>query len=326
MAFSSTCFVTAAWAQGEADTPPAPSGPTTTTHVSPTFLPSAEAQEEARQRFMRALELADDGQFDAALVELNKAYELAPTYRILYNVGVVYQQLKDYARALDAYELYIEEGGAGIDEDRLKDVNARIERLNGRVGYLEVRTSEPGAEVTVDDRLVGKTPLRPVRVNSGQRKVTVHLPGRPAQTRVLDLAGGETKVASFDVTLAPISVVARQEPPKSIVPWVSWGATLALAGGALATGVVASNHIDDYDRLDGQFSPDRKAMTSAQDSAHTFGLVSDILWGAAIVGAGVSTYFTIKPPKVDQERSPATPPTQVGLYSTGAGGGLRVRF
>jgi len=283
---------------------------------------SPDAQEEARQRFKRALELADDGQFDAALVELKKAYDLAPTYRILYNVGVVYQQLKDYARALDAYERYVEEGGAGIPEERLADVHARIERLKGRVGHLDIRTSEPGAEVSVDDRVIGTTPLRPVRVNSGQRKVTVHLAGRPSQTRIVDLAGGETKVTAFDLGLVSGPPPPPPEP-KSIVPWVSWGATLVLAGGALATGIVASNKADAYDRLEGQFNVGRDALRSARGEAHTFGLVTDILGAAAIVGIGVSTYFTIKPPKVTREKGTAS---TVSFQASGLGGGLRYRF
>jgi hypothetical protein len=282
---------------------------------------SADAQEEARARFKRALELADDGQFDSALLELRKAYELAPTYRILYNVGIVYQQLKDYARALDAYERYVDEGGAGIPAERLTDVNQRIERLKGRVGHLAVETSEPGAEVSIDDLVIGKTPLKPVRVNSGQRKVTVHLPGRPAQTRVIELAGGETKSTSFDLRL--LSVGAPPPEPKSIVPWVSWGITLALAGGALGTGLVALDKADKYDQLEGRFSVSPKDLQSAKDEAHTFGLVTDILAGAAIVGAGVSTYFTIKPPKASREKSPSP---QVGVYSSGPMMGLRCRF
>lgn len=280
-----------------------------------------EAQEEARQRFKRALELADDGQFDAALVELKKAYDLAPTYRILYNVGIVYQQLKDYARALDAYERYVDEGGTGIPEDRLTDVNARIERLKGRVGYVDVRTTEPGAEVTIDDRVVGTTPLRPVRVNSGQRKVTVHLAGRPEQTRILDLAGGETKMTSFDLRL--LSSGPAPVEPKSIVPWVSWGATLALAGGAVATGVIAMNKTDKYDSLENEFNVDKSALASAKSDAHTFALITDILGAAAIVGVGVSTYFTIKPPKVSREKAPSP---SVSFHTNGLGGGVRYTF
>ncbi|AKV03781.1 hypothetical protein AKJ09_10444 [Labilithrix luteola] len=264
------------------------------------------------------MELADDGQFDAALVELKKAYDLAPSYRLLYNVGIVYQQLKDYARALDAYERYVEEGGAGIAEDRLADVNARIERLKGRVGHLDIRTTEPGAEVTIDDRVVGTTPLRPVRVNSGQRKVTVHLAGRPAQSRILDLAGGETKVTTFDLVVA--STTPPPEP-KSIVPWVSWGATLAVAGGAVATGIIASNKADKYDQLENQFNVDKATLDSAKSNAHTFGLVTDVLGAVAIVGVGISTYFTIKPPKVSRE----TPP-KVSFHTNGLGGGLQYRF
>ena len=256
--------------------------------------PSA-AQEEARTRFNRALELADDGQFDAALVELTRAYELAPSYRLLYNIGVVHQQLKDYARALDTFERYLSEGKDEVPAARREDVNGRMERLRGRVGFLDVRSSDAGAEVTIDDRVVGRTPLPPVRVNSGQRRVTVTVPGRAPQSRVLPLAGGETREVSFDFTIATAPPPPPPPPPTkiNIAPLVGWGATLVLAGGALGTGVVALGKSNDYDDQAGKFGVKSDDLASAKSEVRTFAILTDVLLGGAVVAAGVSTYLTL---------------------------------
>src|SRR5262249_35038574 len=128
--------------------------------------PTAAAQNEAQERFQRGIELSQDGNFDAALLEMRRAYELAPTYRILYNIGLIYQQLKQYARAYDALERYLCEGGASAEH--ADDATKRLKHLEGRVAYLSITTSEPNAEVTIDDLSVGRTPLNhAVRVDSG---------------------------------------------------------------------------------------------------------------------------------------------------------------
>jgi len=62
----------------------------------PSFTASAQgtvtaaAQTEAASRFKKGLELFKDGDYQAALIELRRANELAPNYNVLYNIGQVY--------------------------------------------------------------------------------------------------------------------------------------------------------------------------------------------------------------------------------------------
>src|SRR5437660_1118365 len=74
--------------------------------------PPARAEEtdavraEASGRFKRALELFEEDNFAAALVELRKAYALTRNYRVLYNIGQVCFQIQDYVCALESFEGY----------------------------------------------------------------------------------------------------------------------------------------------------------------------------------------------------------------------------
>jgi tetratricopeptide (TPR) repeat protein len=265
--------------------------------------------EEARRRFARGIELAEDGNFDAALVEMRRAYELAPSYRLLYNIGRVHQQLKDYARALDAYEEYLAKGGSEIPADRAADTNQRIGRLTERVGFLQIHSTEPDTEVSIDDRVIGKTPLeKPIRVNTGQRRVSALVPGRPRETRVVELAAGETKPVEFNLKLVETVLPPPPPPPKpiNVVPYVSWGVTAALAGAATAAGIVALNKASAYDALEGQFGVDPQKLLDARNSAHSVGIATDILVGTAILAAGVSVYFTLRPPPWGRSRASNT--------------------
>jgi hypothetical protein len=299
-------FSATAFAQGPG-TPPSPSPPAATqppAAATPPGKPAPTPQqiEEARSRFQRALELAEDGDFDASLLELRRAYELAPSYRLLYNIGLVYQELKEYARSYDAFERYLSEGGSEVPPDRAVDVRRRLDRLRSRVGYLWITSTVPGAEVFVDDLSVGRTPFNAsLRVNSGQRRVSVRLPGHPTETRVIELAGGEVSSVAFDLRLPAAAAAA---PPRSAVPWISWGVTAALGVGATVTGVLALQSASSYDQQ--QRSAPGQDLGPAYDKLHAYGLTTDILLGATAVGALVSTYLTLHQPK-------ARPGTESGV-------------
>src|SRR5262245_54854214 len=84
------------------DAPPAGTEPADDPAPSP--APSDAAQspkiKEATARFERGLALYDDGDYDAALVEFSRAYELSPTYKVLYNIAKIERVKNDYSSAL----------------------------------------------------------------------------------------------------------------------------------------------------------------------------------------------------------------------------------
>ena len=63
--------------------------------------------ELARQHFSQATKLYKDGDFDAALVQFERAYEVKPNYKVLYNIGQTYFQLRQYVEARDAMQRFI---------------------------------------------------------------------------------------------------------------------------------------------------------------------------------------------------------------------------
>ena len=81
-----------------------------------------------------------------------------PTYKILYNLGQVSYQRHDYASALRYFRQYLGEGDEAIPLERQKEVATEINRLSPRVGSLEIQAFDDGAEVFVDDVLMGTTP------------------------------------------------------------------------------------------------------------------------------------------------------------------------
>jgi len=292
--------------------------------------PSQQARDEAQRRFAQGKELYEENDFRGALNEFNRAWQLAPNYKLLYTIAQVQFQLQDYAAALRSFEQYLSGGGAEIPEARRAEVQKEIDRLAARVAKLEISTNLEGAVITVDDVEVGTTPLpEPVLVSAGRRRITATR-GRATASRLVDLAGGDQSRITLDLTesappvalpaqtaaaprtsaptaLAPTPAAAAEQPQGS-VPWAAWALTGGLAACATVTGVLALRASSDL--ADKRETPEvgSDALQSASDRTSSLALATDILAAAAIVSGGISLWFTLDSP------GPAgSPSAQVGL-------------
>src|SRR5689334_18946072 len=81
----------------------------------------ADAQtvtDRARAHFERGAEHYSEGDFDAALAEFQRSYELSPTYKLLFNLAQVQMERRDYAAAASLYADYLRSGGTAISAER----------------------------------------------------------------------------------------------------------------------------------------------------------------------------------------------------------------
>ncbi len=270
-----------------------------------------KASDEAKTRFKRGAEFYDEGNYRAALIEFERAHQLLPNYKILYNIAQVRLQLLDYARAQDAFARYLKEGGSDVNSARREEVKAELEKLRSRVGRIAITTAE-GAEVLLDDEPVGTAPLQgPVTANAGRHTVTVVAPGRSPQSRVVDVAGLETS----NVTLGqnaqgaeprPSASAAadsgrpseltrsavKSEPSKApmIASWVATG-VLAATSGILAG--LAFGAQGDLHKLKGTLGVSQASLNAGSSRVATLAAAADILGLAALVGGGISLWLTI---------------------------------
>src|SRR5258708_11228603 len=72
--------------------------------------PSQQDIDEARKHYDKGLQLFNEEAYEAALAEFERAYQLAPTYKILYNTGKIYRARNDFVSALRDFERYLAEG------------------------------------------------------------------------------------------------------------------------------------------------------------------------------------------------------------------------
>jgi hypothetical protein len=273
---------------------------------------------DAQARFRRALELHDEGNLDAARTELRRAYEIAPNYKVLFNLGQVEFELLDYPAALATFEKYLSEGGDRVPKDRRAQVQSDIEKLRGRVGTIEIAVSVPGSLVAVDDVTVGTTPLlRPIVVSAGRRRITVSHNGYTSETRLVDVAGADHGTMSFELvdasrTTPPLPVAAEvaapapappvETPPPELettnrrsVPWLGWVATAAFATGAGITGGLALQRSQLLASERARYGAEHSDLERIDKEATNFAVASDIFAGAAVFAGAISLYLTVSP-------------------------------
>lgn len=282
--------------------------------------------DEARLHFKRGSALYDENNFRAALAEFQRAYELAPSYKLLFNIGQVHMELQNYAGALRAYNRYLGEGGAEVPAARREEVNQEITRLTGRVGRITI-DGLPGAEVLIDDAAVGFVPLaEPAMVNVGEHRVTLHATGRDPITRVVDVAGQQLLTVAFAFDRAALAADAAaaakaNAPPSKIPLIVAWAATGAFAASAGVLGGLAIKASNDLVTLRGTFPVTRPQLDGQASNVRTLSGVADGLGVAAIVAGGVALALTLTRPRSPEDHKPS-----LVLHAGPTGAGVSGQF
>lgn len=276
-----------ALAQVSANPPGAPAAPAGGSDV-----------DRARRHYERGLDLYNEENYPAALVEMERAYQIAPSYRIQYNLARIYRQLNSYASSIRNYEAYLREGGGSIPGDRRAEVEKELSLLRTRVASLDVRVNVTGADVSIDDVPVGKAPLAgSVVVDPGRRKVTATKSGYAPASQVVSAAGSDAMVVKL--TLTDLSRPADRDvdtaPRNRAI--VAWTVTGALAGAATVFGILALNADDKLGNERKQFGVEPSSLDDHASKVRTFAILSDgFIIGSALAG-GVATWLTIKAAK-----------------------------
>ncbi len=274
-----------------------------------------ELAERARVQFLLGLDLYEQGDFEQAVVAFETANKLNPSYKILFNIAQTENELKHYARAIEAYRAYLAGGGTEISAERVALVDREIARLVPLVGEIELVTGVKGAVVLVDGERRGTTPLEsPLTVDLGDHEVVVKRGAAEIhreRVRVgggmrvrLDLsATGEGPDDHPDAGGRPVDPEGRDG--HRVWTWVALGVGAAAGIGAGVTGGLAVSKADDLESS----CPDKTCGTGQQDtldSARSLATTTDVLIGVAAVGvAAAVVLFFVEPGLSDKEENSA---------------------
>jgi tetratricopeptide (TPR) repeat protein len=196
---------------------------------------------EARAHFERGDQLFKIGQFDDAIVEFKRAYELSPAPGLLFNIAQAYRAQKDREHALYFYTTYLREDPNAPEREYVEE---RIKELKQEP---EPRADEPAS-----------TPAPPAPAVAPEIRADATEPsgGRGLRVAGAITAGGGVVLGVAAVFFGARAISASHEISSAFAQGETWNAdrtalwergrrdqttavVLGIAGGAaLATGSI----------------------------------------------------------------------------------------
>lgn len=256
------------------------------------LAPSADAQtakddpftDMARQRFQEGVKLYDQGKYEEARAAFLQAYALKKHPAVLLNLAQSELRSNHPVESARHFSQFLRENPNADDAER-KAAQDGLAAARARTARLDIRVNVAGADVFVDDELVGRSPLpEPVDALAGDRKIEVKMPGY--STAQISANGRIGKVETVNVSLsgdngaaAPVPAATGQpaetEPaePSSDhgvslstegrkpffewvkddkVAWATGGATVVGLGLGLAFTLAANKASNNADNIAGQ--------------------------------------------------------------------------
>jgi hypothetical protein len=285
--------------------------------AAPDAPPSEATVSEASQHFTKGVQL-----FKEWSSEFRRAYQLAPSYRVLYNIAQVNYELHNYVEALKGFRQYMSEGGSEIPKDRQTQVEAEIRKLEGRVGYLEVTANVVGVQVSVDEVPVGTLPLRsPILVNPGVRRVSASKSGYLMTARNVTITGGDHSQVQLEMNeITQVRVVREEvkvrapERPRTAM-WISLAATGALGATSGIFAIMANSAKKDFENELATYPTTKEQIDKARDKASLYGGLADGFAVGAIVAGGATLFFALSHPSSSSAAS-APPPKRIAFAPT----------
>jgi tetratricopeptide (TPR) repeat protein len=273
-----------------------------------------EQRAEARAALSRGNDLFTRGNFEAALTEFQRVYELLASrpnrYVALLNIARCYERLFRYDQAVEYYQRFLSE--APQDDPDRAAATATAGALEGLLGTVEIQSNVREAQIWVDDRQVSEQ-VRAVRIPGGVHVIELRARGYAPARQQLSLPARTTRALEF--RLERLNIRRGLNPA-----FFGVAAGFTVAGG-IATGILGAQVLSiraEVDRL--RASPNRADQLMVgqdqKDQIRSFAIATDIVLSVTLVSAigttllGIATEWR-RPPEESAPRPAARALTPV---------------
>ena len=193
--------------------------------------------------------------------------------------------------------------------------------LSSEYADVKFMVSEVGADILVNRRSIGKSPIVGVkRLRQGTHQVLAMKPGYKNWSQTIQVKGPKRNQVDIQlITEGQTSIeVESEEGSSTLWPWVTMGAGAAMLTGGVVTGLMANSL---HTKL--QEKKDRQELIAAADidTGNTLVLTTNVLVGAGTLAiAGGLTWLLLDNSGVDRNESMSTvfvPTADGGVISFG---------
>ncbi|MGB8299255.1 MAG: PEGA domain-containing protein [Polyangia bacterium] len=281
----------------------------------PAVDPQGKAQ--AQRLLTEGSTLYEKGDYAGALEKFTAAYSAYPSPKLMFNIGQADRDLSRPVEALEAFEKFLA-SDTNASPETTADARRAVAELQEQLGRIRVDCETSGAEVSLDGKSVGLTPLPDlIWATPGRHQITAsHESMTPALENVDVTAGSVGTVTPRLLPLAspvaaapvpepvpePVAAPVPQELELQVSPapsparqgwwlgrkwtWLAAGSTVLLAVGAVAAGVAMQSRFDSLEKSCGSLSGKTSGCSQSEiDSVSWRGTTANVLWGLAAAGA-----------------------------------------
>ena len=200
----------------------------------------AEAQDDAltgtaRDLFVKAARAAEQGKWDQCRAGMLAAYLLKKHPQVAGNLGGCEMQLGLYRDAAEHISFFLRESPPSLPASARSIAEARLEEARRKIGTLKVKVDRAGAEVAVDGRVIGRSPIvEAIFVEPGAHVLEARADGvLPAKSTISVAAGAER-----EVTLSIAEAQPRRDSAPAAAPQAKRPLWPALAAGGVSAGLL----------------------------------------------------------------------------------------
>ncbi|MFO0676082.1 MAG: PEGA domain-containing protein [Polyangiaceae bacterium] len=162
-----------------------------------------ELPESAIRDWDSAKLLFGAGDWQGAVAEFRRAYELSKNPRVLMNVAICEKNLRRYSRAVAVLKQEISEGTGRVPNEELEQAREYIATMEPLTSTVSIKTTEIGATLFIDNVESGTTPFAsPVAIDVGTHTLRLHKDGFRDASQTLTVTGGVP--ASVDMPMDPL--------------------------------------------------------------------------------------------------------------------------
>ena len=162
---------------------------------------STAAADEAKILFEAGIEAFHAEDYSDALHSFEASYAARPVPKVLFNIAMCQKAMYRYTDAIQTFDRFLAESNLSKDAPLYHEVISEKAALFTMVGRLNIHEAPNGAEVFVDGRTVGITPIATVPLDPGSHVIEIQKAGRVPFRKEAVLTAGETLTLS--VSQAP---------------------------------------------------------------------------------------------------------------------------
>jgi hypothetical protein len=214
----------------------------------------APRREKVRQLLEEGSTLEGKGDLQRAYVAYLAGWGLEHHFAVAANLGAVELQLGKPRDAAEHLTIALRAFPQGKYPSQRAVVEEKLREASKRVTRLEIQVDKPGAEVLVDGKVIGQSPLvDAIFVEPGTHKIEARLGGKTDSrsstataggTEQIKLGVGESPLTTTPSTTSTVPTVTSEAPARSSSPSLApviVGGAFAVVG--LAAGKIGRAHV-----------------------------------------------------------------------------------